>query len=86
VKGITNEADKVVRFPYHEDASGRELRYYQRIAIQRTVEAVARGQRRVLLAMIWNAVYVSRTGAHCEQDTRWPRATASTVRWIAIRW
>ncbi len=50
-KGITNETDKVVRFPYHEDASGRELRYYQRIAIQRTIEAVARGQRRVLLAM-----------------------------------
>ena len=50
-KGITNETDKVVRFPYHEDTSGRELRYYQRIAIQRTIEAVARGQRRVLLAM-----------------------------------
>jgi type I restriction enzyme, R subunit len=50
-KGITNETDKVVRFPYHEDASGKELRYYQRIAIQRTIEAVACGQRRVLLAM-----------------------------------
>ncbi|MEQ1634040.1 MAG: DEAD/DEAH box helicase family protein, partial [Planctomycetota bacterium] len=50
-KGITNEADKVVRFPYHDDSSGREPRYYQRIAIQRTIEAVARGQRRVLLAM-----------------------------------
>lgn len=50
-KGITNETDKVVRFPYHEDTSGRELRYYQRVAIQRTIEAVARGQRRVLLAM-----------------------------------
>jgi type I restriction enzyme R subunit len=27
-KGITNETDKLVRFPYYEDASGRELRYY----------------------------------------------------------
>ena len=50
-KGITNETDKVVTVPYYEDASGRELRYYQRIAVQRTIEAVARGQRRVLLAM-----------------------------------
>jgi type I restriction enzyme, R subunit len=50
-KGITNDTDKVVRFPYHDDFSGREPRYYQRIAIQRTIEAVARGQRRVLLAM-----------------------------------
>jgi type I restriction enzyme R subunit len=50
-KAITNETDKIVRFPYYEDTSGRELRYYQRVAIQRTVEAVARGQRRILLAM-----------------------------------
>ncbi|HTQ48488.1 MAG TPA: DEAD/DEAH box helicase family protein [Polyangiaceae bacterium] len=50
-KGITSDADKVVRFPYYEDASGRELRYYQRIAVQRTIEAVTRGQRRILLAM-----------------------------------
>ncbi len=50
-KGITDERDKVVRFPYYEDVSGRELRYYQRIAIQRTIEAVVEGQRRILLAM-----------------------------------
>jgi type I restriction enzyme R subunit len=50
-KGITNETDKVVRFPYYEDSSGRDLRYYQRIAAQRTIEAVVRGQRRILLAM-----------------------------------
>jgi type I restriction enzyme R subunit len=50
-KGISGESERIVRFPYYEDASGRELRYYQRVAIQRTVEAVARGQRRILLAM-----------------------------------
>lgn len=38
--------------PYHEDpAEKKEPRYYQRIAIQRTVEAVAQGERRVLLVM-----------------------------------
>ena len=31
--------------------TGKEPRYYQRIAIQRAVEAIARGKRRVLLTM-----------------------------------
>ena len=39
------------RVPYHDDGSGKQPRYYQRIAIQRTIEAIAHGQRRVLLAM-----------------------------------
>ena len=50
-KGFSDQAEKVVRHPYYEDPGGKEPRYYQRIAIQRTVEAVARGQRRILLAM-----------------------------------
>jgi len=51
-KGFSDEAEKVVRHPYFEDPTGiKEPRYYQRIAIQRTVEAVARGQRRILVAM-----------------------------------
>ena len=50
-KGLSDEAEKVVRIPYHDDGGGKEPRYYQRVAIQRTIEAVARGQRRVLLVM-----------------------------------
>lgn len=50
-KGLDGDAEKVVRFPYHDDGSGKEPRYYQRVAVQRTVEAVAGGQRRVLLVM-----------------------------------
>ena len=50
-KGLTDEGDRVARFPYHDDGTGKEPRYYQRIAIQRTVEAVSRGQRRALLVM-----------------------------------
>jgi type I restriction enzyme R subunit len=50
-KGLSDDADRVVRQPYHDDGGGREPRYHQRIAIQRTIEAVARGQRRVLLTM-----------------------------------
>jgi type I restriction enzyme R subunit len=50
-KGITDESTKVVQHPFHDDGSGKEPRYYQRIAIQRTIEAIARGDRRVLLVM-----------------------------------
>ncbi len=49
--GIEDEAEKLVVQPYHEDPSGKEPRYYQVDAINRTVEAVASGQRRVLLVM-----------------------------------
>jgi len=50
-RGITEEAETLVVQPYHADASGKEPRYYQVEAINRTVEAVARGEKRVLLVM-----------------------------------
>jgi type I restriction enzyme R subunit len=50
-KGLTDEAETLATYPFHEDATGKEPRYYQRAAVQRAVEAVARGERRVLLAM-----------------------------------
>ena len=50
-KGLDEESDKLARQPYHEDFEGKNLRYYQRVAIQRAVEAIAQGQRRVLLVM-----------------------------------
>jgi type I restriction enzyme R subunit len=50
-KGIQPDARPVVEQPYYDDGSGRSPRYYQRIAINRTVEAVARGQDRILLVM-----------------------------------
>lgn len=36
---------------YYFDSTGHVPRYYQRIAINRTVEAIARGQNRILLVM-----------------------------------
>jgi type I restriction enzyme R subunit len=51
-KGLTDpNAVKLVEQPYYSDGSGREARYYQRVAINRAVEAVAKGQQRVLLVM-----------------------------------
>lgn len=50
-KGLDPEAEKVVLQPYHDDGSGKEPRYYQVNAINATMEAIAKGQDRVLLVM-----------------------------------
>ncbi|HPI30304.1 MAG TPA: DEAD/DEAH box helicase family protein [Bacteroidales bacterium] len=51
-KGIKTEvAEKIASQDYYFDGSGRKPRYYQQIAINRTVEAIANGQNRILLVM-----------------------------------
>ena len=51
-KGIeTAEARHIVEMPYYDDGTGRSPRYYQANAINKTVEAVAKGQQRILLVM-----------------------------------
>lgn len=47
----TLEEEKIVSQDYYFDAQGRFPRYYQQIAINRTVEAIAKGQNRILLVM-----------------------------------
>jgi type I restriction enzyme R subunit len=48
---IEDDEESLVLQPYYKDNSGKEPRYYQLEAINRTVEAVAKGQKRVLLVM-----------------------------------
>jgi type I restriction enzyme R subunit len=50
-KGIDPPAEDVVEQPYYTDGSGKEPRYYQRVAINRTIEAITKGQNRLLLVM-----------------------------------
>ena len=50
-KGLLGAAQKNIEAPYYDDGSGRTPRYYQINAINRTIEAVARGQDRILLVM-----------------------------------
>jgi len=51
-KGITQEHEaKIISQNYYFDKSGRSPRYYQQIAINRTVEAIAKEQKRILLVM-----------------------------------
>lgn len=51
-KGIeTEEVEEIAKQDYFQDNSGKTPRYYQQIAINRTIEAVAKGQNRILLVM-----------------------------------
>ncbi len=50
-KGWTPEQQRVNAFAYHQGDSNRVPRYYQLHAINRTLEAIAAGQNRVLLVM-----------------------------------
>lgn len=50
-RGIEEANESLVLQPYHIDPSGKEPRYYQVDAINRTIEAVANKQKRILLVM-----------------------------------
>lgn len=50
-KGFNEEQEKLVKQPYHFELGGRSLRYYQEIAVNRSIEAIAKGVNRILLVM-----------------------------------
>lgn len=51
-KGISSpEQEAVITQDYFQDSSSRSPRYYQTIAINRTLEAIVKGQKRILLVM-----------------------------------
>ena len=51
-KGLASaEASRLIEQPFYKDGAGKEPRYYQRVAINRAIEAIAKGQQRVLLVM-----------------------------------
>lgn len=50
-KNISPPQEELILQRYHDDGPGKQPRYYQRIAINRTVEAIAKGQQRILLVM-----------------------------------
>ena len=50
-KGYTAAQESVATQDYYDDGSGKSPRYYQTIAINRTVDAIAGGENRVLLVM-----------------------------------
>lgn len=50
-KGLKPEVERVVLQDYFDDASGKSPRYYQCNAVNAAVEAIAKGQDRILLVM-----------------------------------
>ncbi len=50
-KGLTPEAERIVLQDYFEDRGGKTPRYYQINAVNATIEAISKGQDRILLVM-----------------------------------
>lgn len=50
-KGYTADQEAVAIQDYYDDGSAKSPRYYQLVAINRTVDAIARGENRILLVM-----------------------------------
>lgn len=50
-KGLNKEQEEIITEPYFFKAGDKQPRYYQRNAINRTIEAIAKGQDRILLVM-----------------------------------
>ena len=50
-KNITDEEERIINEPYYYAPGVNKPRYYQTIAINRTCEAIAKGQKRLLLVM-----------------------------------
>jgi len=50
-KGITEKIEDIVTSDYFYEPGFKQPRYYQRIAINRTIESIAKGNKRALLVM-----------------------------------
>ena len=50
-EGLSDEQEKIIQQPYYSSQTTYPPRYYQRIAINRTVDAISRGKDRLLLVM-----------------------------------
>lgn len=50
-KDYTPEQQKIIDQPFYSDPYSYEPRYYQAIAVNKTIEAIARGENRVLIVM-----------------------------------
>ncbi len=69
-KGIQAHEEKIVAEDYFFDMSGKTPRYYQRVAINRAIEAIAKGQDRILLVMATGERVIIVIGAVCAMKSR----------------
>jgi type I restriction enzyme, R subunit len=50
-RGLSAPQQKLVTQDYYSDGSNKNPRYYQLLAIDKTIEAIAKNQNRILLVM-----------------------------------
>ena len=50
-RGMTEAQNSIITQDYYSDGSNKTPRYYQLLAINKTIEAIAKGQNRILLVM-----------------------------------
>jgi type I restriction enzyme, R subunit len=50
-RGLTEAQTELIARDYYSDGRGKTPRYYQLLAINKTIEAIAKGQNRILLVM-----------------------------------
>ncbi len=50
-RGITGKQENLITQDYYSDGSNKSPRYYQFLAINKTIEAIAQGKNRILLVM-----------------------------------
>ena len=50
-RGLSEQQESLVTQDYYSDGSNKTPRYYQVLAINKTIEAIAKGQNRILLVM-----------------------------------
>lgn len=82
-KGLPPDASRVATQEYYSDGSNRTPRYYQMIAINRTVEAIASGKKRALLVM---ATGTGKTYTAFQIIWRlWKSGTAKRILFLADR-
>jgi len=83
-KGIeTSDQERIATHDYYFDPKGKNPRYYQQIAINRAVEAIARGRKRILLVM---ATGTGKTLAAFHIIYRlWKSGTAKRILFLADR-
>jgi type I restriction enzyme R subunit len=51
LKNISSKTQEIIEQDYFQELSGKEPRYFQQVAINRTVEAIANGAKKILLVM-----------------------------------
>jgi len=79
-KGLTPEVERIVLQDYYDDGNGKTPRYYQCSAINAAVEAIAKGQQRLLLVMATGTGKTHRFPNHLAVVESWRQETHPVSR------